>query len=94
VNDDFLNDKKAIALKYDKDKNNAPRVVAKGSRYLAQEIINIATKYEVPIKKDEDMTVMLEQIEINQEIPPQMYKAVAEIFSFIYGLTNEKGEKN
>lgn len=86
---DELNHKKAIALQYDKEINNAPKVVAKGSRYLADEIINIATKYDIPIKKDENMASMLEQIEVNQEIPPQMYKAVAEIFSFIYGLTNE-----
>jgi len=39
------------------------------------------------------MASMLEQIEVNQEIPPQMYKAVAEIFSFIYGLTNEKSKE-
>ena len=87
-------DKKATALKYDKEKDNAPKVVAQGSRYLAQEIINIATKYDIPIKKDEDMIQMLEQIEVNREIPPPMYKAVAEIFSFIYGITNEKREEN
>jgi len=92
-NKDEFNDKKAIALQYDKEINNAPKVVAKGSRYLADEIINIATKYDIPIKKDEDMASMLEQIEVNQEIPPQMYKAVAEIFSFIYGLTNEKSKE-
>ncbi len=86
-------DKKATALGYDKEKNNAPVVVAHGSRYLAEEIINIATKYEIPIKKDEDMILMLEQIEVNREIPPNMYKAVAEIFSFIYGITNEKREE-
>jgi flagellar biosynthesis protein len=83
-------DKKATALRYDEEKDNAPKVVAKGSRYLAEEIINIATKYEIPIKKDEDMVLMLEQIEVNREIPADMYKAVAEIFSFIYGITNDK----
>lgn len=64
--DELIKDKKAAALKYDKKKENAPKVVAKGSRYLAEEIINIATKYEIPIKKDEDMVMMLEQIEINR----------------------------
>jgi len=85
-----LKDKKATALKYDKEKDNAPKVVAKGDRYLAEEIINIATKYDIPIKKDEDLIMMLDKIEVNREIPPDMYKAIAEIFSFIYGITNEK----
>ena len=87
-----LKDKKATALRYDKEKDNAPKVVAQGSRYLAEEIINIAKRYDIPIKKDEDMMQMLEQIEVNREIPPEMYKAVAEIFSFIYGLTNENNK--
>jgi len=86
--------KKATALRYDKEKNNAPIVVANGSRYLADEIINIAEKYEIPIKKDADMVEMLSQIEVNREIPSSMYKAVAEIFSFIYTVTNEKKDKN
>lgn len=87
-------DKKATALKYDSTKDNAPKVVAKGSRYLAEEIINIATKYDIPIRKDEDMIMMLDQIEVNREIPSNMYKAIAEIFSFIYGITNEQEKKN
>ncbi len=86
-------EKKAAALAYDSKQDNAPKVVAKGNRYLAQEIINIATKHEIPIKKDEDLVMMLEQIEVNREIPPDMYKAIAEIFSFIYGITNEKREE-
>jgi flagellar biosynthesis protein len=87
-------DKKAVALQYDKDKDNAPKVVEKGSRYLADEIINIATKHDIPIKQDKDMVMLLDQIEVNREIPPNMYKAVAEIFSFIYGITNEVRNKN
>lgn len=83
-------DLKAIALKYDKDKDNAPKIIANGTRYLAEEILNIAQKHNIPVKKDEDMVMLLDQIEVNREIPPNMYKAVAEIFSFIYNITNEK----
>ena len=91
--DNFLSEKKAVALSYDKSKDGAPKVVAKGERYLADEIIRIADKYDIPITKDEDMIGMLDTIEVNQEIPPQMYKAVAEIFSFIYQLANKKGDQ-
>lgn len=83
-------DKKAVALGYKREKDNAPKVLASGNRYLADEIITIAQKYEIPIKKDPDMVEMLSQIEVNREIPPNMYRAVAEIFSFIYNITKKQ----
>ena len=51
---------------------------------------DIAKQHNIPIKKDEDLLSMLSTIEINEEIPTQLYKAVAEIFSFIYEISNEK----
>ncbi len=84
--------KKAAALQYDKEKDNAPSVTAHGSGETAKNIIKIAEKNGIPIKKDEDLVNMLSQIELNQEIPVELYKAVAEIFSFIYGISNEHGE--
>jgi len=84
--------KKAAALQYDKEKDNAPSVTAQGSGETAKNIIKIAEKNGIPIKKDEDLVNMLTQIELNQEIPVELYKAVAEIFSFIYGISNEHGE--
>ena len=82
--------KKATALKYDTKKDNAPKVVASGDRIIASNIIKIAKENNIPIKKDEDMIELLSQIEINKEIPIEMYKGVAEIFSFIYNITNDK----
>jgi len=85
--------KKATALQYDKSVDNAPTVIASGSNEIANNIIKIATDYDIPIKKDEDLVEMLSQIELNKEIPIELYKAVAEIFSFIYGITNEEKNK-
>ena len=82
--------KKAISLKYDKDIDNAPKVTAKGQEIIAQKIIDIAKEHNIPIKKDPDLTHMLFQLEINQEIPAELYKAVAEIFAFVYDITKEK----
>lgn len=79
--------KKAAALKYDIDKDNAPKVVAKGKGEIAGNIIKIAQDNDIPIKKDEDLIELLSAIDIDKEIPPTMYKAVSEIFSFIYDLT-------
>ena len=88
-----MKDSKAVALKYDKDVNNAPEVVASGQRYIATSIIKIAKQNDIPIKKDEDMVELLSKIDINKEVPDTMYKAVAEIFSFIYEITNDKREE-
>jgi flagellar biosynthesis protein len=78
---------KAVALKYDKEKNSAPQLKAKGSGKSAQKIIQIAKENGVPLKKDADLVELLSQVELDEEVPPQMYKAVAEIFSFLYKIT-------
>ena len=81
---------KAVALKYDIEKDNAPKITAKGKGETASNIIKIAKENNIPIKKDEDLIELLSQIDIDKEIPSSMYKAVAEIFSFIYDLSNNK----
>ena len=81
---------KAVALKYDIDKDNAPKITAKGKGETASNIIKIAKENNIPIKKDEDLIELLSQIDIDKEIPSSMYRAVAEIFSFIYDLSNNK----
>jgi len=76
--------KKAVALKYDNKKQQAPLVTAKGEGNIAENIIKIAKKNDIPIQEDKDLVEMLSKIELNKEIPPNLYKAVAEVFSFIY----------
>jgi len=83
---------KAVALQYDKEHDNAPNVTAQGTGNTAKNIIKIAEENGIPIKKDEDLVNMLSQIELNQEIPTELYQAVSEIFSFIYGLANQQNE--
>ncbi|MDA7848000.1 EscU/YscU/HrcU family type III secretion system export apparatus switch protein [Sulfurospirillum sp.] len=82
--------KKAVALRYDLAKENAPKVVGKGKGLVAERIIKIAEENELPIKKDEDLVELLTKIDIDKEIPNNLYKAVAEVFSFIYNVTNIK----
>ena len=83
---------KAVALKYDIEKDNAPKIVAKGKSETASNIIKIAKENDIPIRKDEDLIELLSQLDIDKEIPSSMYKAVAEIFSFIYDLSNNKNK--
>lgn len=81
--------KKAVALRYDKSKESAPRVLAKGKGNSAENIIKIARLHNLPIKKDEDLIELLSKVELDKEIPAALYKAVAEIFSFIYTVTKK-----
>jgi flagellar biosynthesis protein len=82
--------KKAAALRYDKTKENAPRVLAKGEGEVAKNIIKIAQLNNLPIKKDEDLIELLSKLEIDKEVPETLYKAVAEVFSFIYKTTKKQ----
>lgn len=78
---------KAAALKYDATKDNAPKVTAKGEGKTAQKIIEIAKENDIPIKQDENLIELLSKVELDHEVPPEMYKAIAEVFSFIYKKT-------
>jgi len=80
---------KAAALRYDKAKESAPRVVAKGEGKTAENIIKIAELNNLPIQKDEDLMELLSNVELNKEVPDALYKAVAEVFSFIYKSTKK-----
>lgn len=81
---------KAVALKYDKEVSSTPKVTAKGEGFSAQNIIKIAQLHDIPIKKDENLVEMLSKLEVDREVPAEMYKAIAEVFSYVYKLTQEK----
>ena len=82
--------KKAVALRYDNEKEDAPRVVAKGKGESAENIIKIAELHNLPIHKDEDLVELLSKVEIDKEIPEKLYVAVVEVFGFIYKITNRR----
>ena len=77
----------AVALIYDKDNMSAPRVVAKGTELFAKKIIEIAKEHSIPIVENIPVTqALFRLVEVNKEIPPELYKAVAEILLFVYNL--------
>ena len=80
---------KAVALKYEQTKDNAPKVTAKGEGKTAQKIIQIAKESGVTLKKDENLVELLSKVELDKEVPAEMYKAVAEVFNFIYKMTKK-----
>ena len=77
---------KAVALKYEKEKDAAPRVVAKGRGSVAEKIIEIAKAHRVPLHEDKNLVQVLEALDLETEIPPELYRAVAEVLAFIYRL--------
>ena len=80
---------KAVALKYDRDKDAAPRITAKGRGLIAEKIIETARAHNVPLHEDENLVQVLEALELETEIPPELYRAVAEVLAFIYRLNGK-----
>lgn len=76
--------KKAVALKYEPTKDSAPKVVAKGRGYVAERIIEVAKEHGVPLKEDTTLVEVLSKLDLYEEIPIELYKAVAEILVFVY----------
>ncbi|MCD6295010.1 MAG: EscU/YscU/HrcU family type III secretion system export apparatus switch protein [Deltaproteobacteria bacterium] len=81
--------KKAIALKYDKRKDNAPKLTAKGKDDIAEKIIEIAKENRVPIYPDKDLVQVLEALDMDFEIPVELYRAVAEVLVFVHDLNGK-----
>lgn len=77
----------AVALKYDKDVNSAPKVVAKGSDIIAQRIKEIAKENNVPIVENKPLARQLfAKVELDEDVPIELYQAVAEIIAYVYSL--------
>lgn len=75
----------AIALQY--DHLGAPTVVAKGSGELGKKIVELAKKHDIPIEENEALAGALSNVELGDEIPPELYKAVAEVLFFVLQLS-------
>ncbi len=77
----------AVAIKYDKDSGKAPVVVAKGVDFLAKKIRDVATENKIEIVEDKPLArTLYANVDIGKEIPPELYKAVAEILAYVYKL--------
>ena len=78
----------AVALRY--DGRGAPRVTAKGSGLVAEEIIRRAREHNVPLNENPELVHLLSKIELGDEIPEALYLACAQIIAFAYYLKNKK----
>jgi flagellar biosynthetic protein FlhB/flagellar biosynthesis protein len=80
----------AVALKYDKEKDSAPRVIAKGLRVKAEKIKEIARQYDVPVMRNVGLANALYRVDVGEEVPEDLYDAVAEVLNFVYALQQEQ----
>ena len=86
--------KKAAALSYNKEKNSAPKLTAKGTGRTAENILETARQHNIPIQEDPSLAELLGKLEINAMIPEELYQAVAEVFAFIYQLDRQEAVRN
>lgn len=83
--------RKAAALGYNPEKDEAPKVLAAGQGHLAEMILSLAKSREVPIWHDHPLAEALIKVEIGREIPPALYQAVAQVLAFLWQMEQRAG---
>lgn len=83
----------AVALRYDKGREDAPRVVAKGRGFVAQQLLAVAKRHAVPVYQNQSVTQLLMAVELDREIPPDLYQVVANVLAYVYRLDGRTAEK-
>ena len=78
--------RKAIALRYDEDRDAAPRVVAKGAGLVADGIRALAKEHGIHVHEDADLVEVLAKLDLGATVPEELYRAVAEVLAFVYRL--------
>ena len=76
--------RQAVALRYETNQDSAPTLTAKGAGATADKIVEIARRHNIPIHQDRNLVQILSTLDLNQEIPQNVYAAVAEILAFVY----------
>lgn len=73
----------AVALAYRQD-DSAPKIIAKGKGLIAEEIINRAKEHGIYVHESPEMVALLMQVDLDEQIPPQLYVAIAELLAWLY----------
>ncbi len=79
----------AVALHYNVNGNGAPRVVAKGGGEIAEKIIEVAREHDVPLQEDAALAGALSKLDIGQQIPSELYVAVAHVLAFAWSVAGK-----
>lgn len=83
----------AAALSFDPSKDSAPQVIAKGMGLVAENILERAKEHNIPVYQDAKLARQLNQLEISENIPPEMFEIVAEILVFVTQLDQAQKHK-
>lgn len=81
-------------MKYQPKIDDAPKIIAKGQGKVAEKIIEIAKEHQLHIHNDPDLIEVLSQLDINEEIPPDLYVVMAELLAFVYSLNRSETPQN
>lgn len=84
---------KAVALKYDEHGEAAPVIVASGTGYVAEKIVEIANDNEIPVYEDNSLATVLTQLELGAEIPPELYQAIVDIYVYFLKFSPDMEKK-
>lgn len=84
-------DPEAVGLRYDPGSEGAPRVVARGRGELAERLLAIAEEHGVPIRRDPDLLQYLSATRVGDEVPEEVYAAVAALIAFLWRMNDEAG---
>lgn len=82
----------AVAIKYD-EKTEAPRVIAKGYGNIADKIIETAKMHDLYVHESPELVNLLMQVDLDQQIPPELYVAIAELLAWLYHLEGKDTEE-
>ena len=80
----------AVAIKYDLAADRAPRVIARGKGAIADRIMETAREHGIPVHEDPELLEALGRLEVQQEIPAELYQVMAEVLTFIYKANKKK----
>ncbi len=83
---------KAVALKYD-GTDIAPVIVATGLGYMAEKIVQTAIEQDVPVYEDTSLATLLSRLELGEEIPPELYQLVVDIYVYFLKFSFDKNDK-
>lgn len=84
---------KAVAISYDKEAQDVPRVVAAGKGHIAEQILQIAFAKGIKVREDAELVEILSLLEIDSPIPVEAFAAVAEILAYVYQANATYGQR-
>jgi len=85
--------RRAVALRYDPATDSAPVLIAKGKGYLAEKIIELAKQHNIHVQADPVLVELLMELDLSQQIPPQLYKVVSKVLTTVYRVNQDLARK-